>query len=88
MNKNSDAIKTIATEIKNCVVTIIKDASYDRTVKGRITSHLGGKYYNVQICNDIYKAYSPTFTFNENDIVYAKIAENNYNNIIIECPIK
>lgn len=88
MNNNLDAIKTIATEIKNCVDTFIKNASYDRTVKGRIVSHLGGKYYTVQICNDTYKAYSPSFTYKENDIVYVKIAENNYNNLIIEYPVK
>ena len=88
MNKNSEAIQTIATEIKRCVDAIVNNASYDRTVKGRIISHLDGKYYNVQLCNDIYKAYSPSFTYKENDIVYVKIAENNYNNLIIECAVK
>ena len=88
MSKNSEAIQTIATEIKRCVDAIIKNASYDRTVKGRIVSHLDGKYYNVQLCNDIYKAYSPASAYKENDIVYVKIAENNYNNLIIECAIK
>ena len=87
MNNNSDAIKTIAAEIKRCVDTIIKNASYDRTVKGMIVNYLGGKLYEVQICGEKYKAYSPMFTCAVNDIVYIKIAENNYNNLIIEYPI-
>ena len=67
---------------------MVSNSSFDRTKKGRIISYLGEKYYEVQLDGNIYKAYSPTFTYNINDIVYVKIAENNYNNLIIECAIK
>ena len=67
---------------------MVDNAPFDKTKKGRIVNHINGKYYNVQLGNEIYKAFSPTFTYNENDIVYVKIAENNYNNLIIECPVK
>ena len=87
MNKNSEAIKTIALEIKRCVDTMIKNAAYDRTVKGKVIRHMEDKYYEVQIYGEKYKAYSPTFTYAANDLVYVKIAENNYNNLIIEYPI-
>jgi hypothetical protein len=77
--------------VKDIVKTIkmmTSKASFDKTKKGRIVSHIEGKYYEVQLDNQTYKAYSPTFTYNINDIVYVKIAENNYSNLIIECAIK
>ena len=67
---------------------MVSNSPFDRTKKGRIVSYLGEKYYEIQLDGNIYKAYSPTFTYNTNDIVYVKIAENNYNNLIIECAIK
>lgn len=67
---------------------MVEKASFDKTKRGRIVRHIEGKYYEVQLDNQIYKAYSPTFTYKENDIVYVKIAENNYNNLIIEYAVK
>lgn len=67
---------------------MVDKASFDKTKRGRIVRHIKGKYYEVQLDNQIYKAYSPTFTYKENDIVYVKIAENNYNNLIIEYAVK
>lgn len=88
MNEEFDAIKIMVKEITKTIKTIVAGASFDKTKKGRIVSHISGKYYEVQLDGKIYKAYSPTFTCNENDIVYVKIAENNYKNLIIECTIK
>ena len=68
--------------------TIINNAPFDRTKKGRIIGHIEGNYYQVQLDGQIYKAYSPTYTYQINDIVYVRIAENNYNNLLIECAIK
>ena len=78
----------MAKELIKTIKMMISNASFDRTKKGRIANHIGGKYYEVQLDGKKYKAYSPTFTYNVNDIVYVKIAENNYNNLIIECAIK
>lgn len=88
MNIENEAIKTLTKEIIKTIKTMIDKSSFDRTKKGRIVSHIDGKYYQVQLDGQIYKAYSPTFTYKENDIVYVKIAENNYNNLLIECAIK
>ena len=88
MNIEEQAITIMVKEIVKTVKAIINKSSFDKTKKGRIVRHLDGKYYEVQLNGDIYKAYSPTFTYNENDIVYVKIAENNYNNLILECAIK
>jgi membrane protein implicated in regulation of membrane protease activity len=88
MNVENQAIETMVREIIKTIKTIVNGANFDRTKKGRIVSHIEGKYYEVQLDGQIYKAYSPTFTYKENDIVYVKIAENNYNNLLIECAIK
>lgn len=88
MNVENEAITTLTQEIIKAIKTILNKAPFDRTKKGRIVNHIEGKYYNVQLGNETYKALSPTSTYNENDIVYVKIAENNYNNLIIECLVK
>ena len=88
MNIENEAIKTLTKEIIKTIKTMTNSLSFDRTKKGRIVSHIEGKCYQVQLDGQIYNAYSPTFTYKENDIVYVKIAENNYNNLLIECAIK
>ena len=88
MSIENEAINVMVKEINNFIISMINKASFDRTKKGRIISRLDGKYYNVLIGSEIYKALSPTLTYEVNDIVYVKIAENNYNNLIIECPVK
>ena len=88
MNIENEAIKILTTEIIKVIKIMLNKASFDKTKKGRIVNHIDGKYYEVQLDNQTYKAYSPTYTYNANDIVYVKIAENNYNNLIIECAIK
>ena len=88
MNIENEAINVMVKEIINSFKMMINKANFDRTKKGRIVRHIEGKYYEVQLDNQIYKAYSPTYTYKENEIVYVKIAENNYNNILIECAIK
>ena len=88
MNIENEAIKMMVKEIVKTIKMMVANSSFDRTKKGRIVSYLGEKYYEVQLDGNIYKAYSPTFTYNTNDIIYVKIAENNYNNLIIECAIK
>ena len=88
MNIENEAIRTLTTEIIKVIKTMLSQASFDRTKKARIVNHIDGKYYEVQLDNQIYRAYSPTYTYNKNDIVYVKVAENNYNNLIIECAVK
>ena len=88
MNIENEAITILVQEIIKTIKTMINKSNFDRTKKGRIVGYLGEKHYEVQLDGNVYKAYSPTSTFNINDIVYVKIAENNYNNLIIECAIK
>ena len=88
MDIEKEAINIMVKEIKKLIKEMITIEPFDRTKKGRIVNHIEGKFYNVQIGNETYKAISPFFTCEENDIVYIKIVENNYNNLIIECPIK
>lgn len=88
MSIENEAIKTMVKEFNNLIKTMLNKANFDRTKKGRIVSHIEGKYYEVQLDGQVYKAYSHTFTYNDNDIVYVRIAENNYNNLLIECAIK
>jgi membrane protein implicated in regulation of membrane protease activity len=88
LNIENQAITVMVKEIIKTIKTMTENMSFDKTKKGRVVSHIEGKYYEVQLDNQIYKAYSPTYTYNINDIVYVKIAENNYNNLIIECAIK
>ena len=88
MNIENEAITILVQEIVKSIKMMLNKASFDKTKKGRVVSCLGEKHYEVQLDGNVYKAYSPTFTFNINDIVYVKIVENNYNNLIIECAIK
>ena len=88
LNIENEAVTIMVKEIIKTIKAMIDKSSFDRTKKGRVISHIDGKYYQVQLDGQIYKAYSPTFTYKENDVVYVKIAENNYNNLIIECAIK
>lgn len=88
IQENQEAIKMMARELIKTIKMMIDNTSFDKTKKCRIVRHIEGKYYEIQLDNENYKAYSPTYTYNENDIVYVKIAENNYNNLIIECAIR
>lgn len=88
MSIEHEAINLMVKDIIKTIKMMVDRSSFDKTKKGRIVSHIEGKYYEVQLNGQIYKAYSPTFTYNINDIVYVKIAENNYNNLIIECAIR
>lgn len=88
MSIESEALKIMVQEIKKMIKVMIDQSTFDRTTKGRIIRHIDGKYYEVQINNQRYKALSPNFVYQENDVVYVKIAENNYNNLIIECLVK
>lgn len=88
MSIESEALKMMVKEVLKTIKIKVDTANFDRTKKGRIVKHIDGKYYEVQLDSQTYKAYSPTYTYKENDIVYVKIAENNYNNLIIECAIK
>ena len=84
MSVETEAISVLTKEIIKTIKAIVNESSFDKTKKGLVVKHLHGKYYEVKIGSDIYKAYSPIVTCKENDIVYVKIAENNYNNLIIE----
>ena len=88
MSVENEALTTLSKEIIKVIKLIIDNAKFDKTKKGVIVSHINGKYYQVQLDGQIYKAYSPSFSYEANDIVYVKIAENNYNNLIIEYPIR
>lgn len=88
MSIESEALKMMVKEVLKTIKIKVDTANFDRTKKGRIVKHIEGKYYEVQLDSQTYKAYSPTCIYKENDIVYVKIAENNYNNLIIECAIK
>lgn len=88
MKIENEAINILVSEISKFTKTLISKAPFDRTRKGRIVSNLGNKYYEVQLGSDLYKAYSPILTYNENDIVYVKIIENRYDSLIIECLAK
>ena len=88
LNVENQAITVMVKEIIKTIKTIVSNSSFDRTKKGRIVSHIEGKYYEVQLDGQTYKAYSPTYTYKESDVVYVKIAENNYNNLIIEFALK
>lgn len=88
MSIENEAIKIMVKELIKAIKIMVSNANFDRTKKGRIVSHINEKYYEVQLDGQNYKAYSPISSYNINDIVYVKIAENNYNNLIIECAIK
>ena len=88
MNIENEAVSTMAKEIYKLIKKMTEHLSYDKTKRGRIVSHIEGGFYEVQLDGNVYKAYSPTFIYKTNDIVYVKIAENNYNNLIIECAIR
>lgn len=86
MSKNSEAIQTIAKEIKRCVDTAMQDAPYDKTVKARVTAYLGNNKYLVMINGEERTAIS----YNElsvSDICYVTLAQNNYNDLFIGSPI-
>lgn len=88
MKIDNEAVATMAKEIYKLIKKMTEHLSYDKTKKGRIIGHIEGGFYEVQLDGNVYKAYSPTFTYKTNDIVYVRIAENNYNNLIIECVIR
>lgn len=84
---NQDAVKILAHEMKKVAQTIIDNAKFDRTVKGRIVSSLGNNRYSVMINNVEYEALYNNNTLSKNDIVYVTIVQNDYNNLIIRLPL-
>lgn len=86
MSKNSEAIQTIATEIKRCVDTAMQNAPYDRTVKAKVTAYLGNNKYLVMINGEEKTAISYN-QLSVSDICYVTIAQNNYDDLFIGSPI-
>lgn len=84
---NTQAIQVLVKEVNNMIDYKLQNAKFDRTVKGRIIAYSGGNRYQVQL-NDGQKYQATSFNaYNINEIVYVKIAGNDYNNLIIESPI-
>ena len=85
--ENQEAIKILAQEMKKVAQTVVDNAKFDRTVKGRVIAYSGENRYQVQL-NDGQKYQATSFNaYNINEIVYIKIASNDYSNLIIESPI-
>lgn len=87
MSLENDAVKILAHEIKRVTKTMIDNAKFDKTVKGRIRSYLGNNRYSVMINNVEYEALYSNNNLSVNDIVYVTIVQNDYNNLIIRLPI-
>lgn len=87
MSIENEAVKILAQEMKKVAKTIIDNAKFDRTVKGRIVSSLGNNRYSVMINNVEYKALYDNNNLSVNDIVYVTIVQNDYNNLIIRLPL-
>ena len=87
MSLENDAVKILAHEIKKIAQTIIDNAKFDKTVKGRIVSSLGNNKYSVMINNVEYEALYDNNNLSLNDIVYVTIVQNDYNNLIIRLPL-
>lgn len=85
--ENQEAIKTLAHEICEVAKTIIDNAKFDKTVKGRIVSSLGNNKYSVMINNVEYEALYNDNNLSINDIVYVTIVQNDYSNLIIRLPL-
>lgn len=84
---NTQAIQVLVKEVNNMIDCKLQNAKFDRTVKGRIIAYSGGNRYQVQL-NDGQKYQATSFNaYNINEIVYIKIAGNDYSNLIIESPI-
>ena len=87
MSLENDAVKILAHEIKKVAQTMIDNAKFDKTVKGRITSYLGHNKYSVMINNVEYEALYGNDDLSINEIVYVTIVQNDYNNLIIRLPL-
>lgn len=86
-SENTQAIQILAKEMSNMIDYKLQNASFDKTVKGRVIAYSGGNRYQVQL-NDGQKYQATSFNaYNINEVVYIKIASNDYNNLIIESPI-
>jgi len=90
LNIENEAISILTKEIIKMINTIVDKAKYDRTVKGKIIAlpDKTNSKYIVMIDGNEYNAVSCVNGLSVNDIVYIKIAENNYNNLLIECILK
>ena len=90
MSLENQAVTILAQEMKKVAKTMIDNASFDKTVKGRITAFLGGKNNNkylVMINNTEYEAISYNTNLSVNDIVFVTIVQNDYNNLLINVPV-
>lgn len=89
MDINNEAIQILVNEIKKMVNSIIDKSKFDKTVKGRVTAILDQttNQYLVKIDNDEYRAFSCVSGLSVNDIVFITVAQNNYNNLIIQTKV-
>ena len=87
MSLENDAVRILAHEMKKVAQTIIDNAKFDKTVKGRVISSLGNNKYSVMINNVEYEALYNNNSLSQNDIVYVTIVQNDYNNLIIRLPV-
>lgn len=86
MNSDQEAINVMANEIQKYVEAVVSHSSFDKTVKARIISRLGNtNTYLIMINGCEYNALS-SYDLHTNDIVYATLVQNNYNDIIINMP--
>lgn len=89
MDINNEAIQILVNEIKKMVNSIIDTSKFDKTVKGRITAILDQttNQYLVRIDSNEYRASSCVSGLSVNDIVFITVAQNNYNNLIIQTKV-
>ena len=78
----TDAILKMTEGIITTVNKKINDASYDKTVKARITEIIQNDKYKVCFNGSTYTVKAKN-TYEVNDIVYVMIPQNNYNEMFI-----
>ena len=82
MPKSNGVIDAIIQTVLLAVDKKIERASFDRTVKGRISEVISSNKYKVIVNGTEYVAKS-VYSHSINDVVYVLVPLNNYNDLII-----
>lgn len=82
MPKSNGVIDALIQTVLLAVDKKIERASFDRTVKGRISEVISSNKYKVIVNGTEYVAKS-VYSHSINDVVYVLVPLNNYNDLII-----
>lgn len=84
MQNETAAVETLSKEMIHAAQFIMESVPADRTIRAKITEHIGGHIYKISIKGAIYKApFCLDETLSVGDSVWVMVPQNNWNDIFI-----